>query len=125
MDYATENSQCKYGWPTVFYPYSKYTISNDNVILAGSANQADPLMLMRALIEESTNATQSGGSIKELKKFRIDGKGIIGGFKKMEKKMDQYIRKNNLDMNNKIYIMTLKSLDSDKFFIKEYRKKNL
>lgn len=121
MQMATRNDEAKINWVKTFYPYSQYKISSDKLILAGANTDVDPTLLMRKVVNETIQPTgQVGGSTKEIKKFRINANSVKLGFEKLEKKVDEYFRKNNLDNNNKNFILSLKSLDGKKIFIKKY-----
>lgn len=126
MDIATKNSDCMIGWPTVYAPYSKYKIVGDQPYFSGDKMDVDRNLLIRETIKGSLdNSSQSGGGIKEIKNFRLSSKNIKDGFEQLERRVDNYFRKNNLDNGEKELYLTLKSLDDSKIFIKKYRKKNI
>ena len=130
MNLATINQQAKMGWPSKYAPYSEYSISSDKVEWKGYNNFADPTLLMRSVVNRSISGTtdgskMEGGGMKEIKKFRLKTKNVRDGFNILEGKVDEYFRKNNLDIENRTLLLSLKSLDGKKLFIKNYGKKNL
>ena len=124
------NQQAKMGWPSKYAPFSEYAITGDKIQWKGFNNFADPSLLMRSVVNKSISGTNDsskmvGGGIKEVKNFRVSSKNMNDGFNKLESKVDDYFRKNNLDIENKTFLLSLKSLDGKKLFIKNYGKKNL
>ncbi len=121
---ATTNKQAMKGWTSKYYPYSMYKISQGNVVLEGDNRDMDPTLLLRGVISDRIfGDSQAGGGLKELVKFSLNAKDKKGGFKQLEEKANKYFRKNNLDVENKTFILTLKDLDDKKTFIKKYKKK--
>ena len=127
MEVATKNSQVKLGWPMKFGLTPQYSVSDGKVIFSNPSSIMDPTLLMRSVVDRSISgsAGQAGGGLKEIKKFRLKSEDVKGGFRILDRKVDEYLRKNNLDNSDKTFVVSLKSLDDNKLFIKKYRKKNL
>jgi len=121
MQVATTNADCKIGWTSKFLPHTQYMISSDNLILSGDKTDVDRTLLLRATINESMG--QGGGGFK--REFRLRSNKLEDGFKELESKMEGYFRKNNLEIKNREFILTLKSLDDGKYYFKKYGKKNI
>lgn len=138
-DVALTNKDFKQTWLKNYYPYSSYAIQNNNLVLGGNEIRVDQVVLTQEVMRKSNegyNANQGpsqagGNNMRELKNFRVSGDTVNEAFKKLEKKANKYFRKNNLEGGNspngkeKMYALTLKSLDGEKLFIKIYRKKNI
>jgi len=125
MEIATKNSQAMIGWPKFFRSYNGYNIENSKLDLTGNIMEVNEDQLLKLTIQKSLESKPQSGGAKELKKFKFISDDLEGGFKKLESRVDDYFRKNNLDTKNKTFLLSLKSLDDQKIYIKKYRKKNL
>lgn len=125
MELATKNSQAMIGWPKFFRSYNGYNIENSKLDLTGDKMEVNEDQLLKLTIQKSLESKPQSGGAKEIKNFRIKSENMDGGFKKLESMVDDYFRKNNLDTKNKTFLLSLKSLDDQKIYIKKYRKKNL
>jgi len=120
---ATSNKDVKFGWTSKYWPYSMYKISEDKVVLGGDNRDMDPTLLLRAIIKDKIAGQPQMGGSKELLKFSLKSKDIKGGFKKIESKLNQYLKKNNLDDRSRSFILTIEDLDDKKTFMKIYKNK--
>ena len=117
---ATKNSQCKIGWPTTFTPFSRYKMSNGDVILGGDTVEVNSMLLLRQTIKNTLSGQTGGGKIRDLKLGACD---LEGGFRELEGKVDKYFR--GVELGDREFLLSLKSLDGKKIYIKKYRNKNL
>jgi len=132
---TTNNRDFKMGWIDGYYPFSEYAIVGKNLVFSGDENYVEHNILTRGIVEKSISGynQSGGGSVKDIKEFKINGKDLQEAFKILERKVDRHLKKNKnlggkeIEGFEKIYLLSLKSLEGgkEKIFIKIYRKKNV
>ena len=118
---ALSNKDFKQGWIDNYFPYTEYTIQDNNLVLGGNVIKVDNKILTEQVIRESTSGfntpstiQQTGGNRK--KEYKIRANNIKEAFQKLESKVNG---------KGDILILKLESLDdkNKKNFYKIYRKK--
>jgi hypothetical protein len=119
---ALSNKDYKQGWLSGYYPYSEYTIVDNNLVLGGDIIKVNNEILTKDIIKESNSGfdnssiTEQTGGRDKVKKYKIKSDSVENAFRKLEGKVRG---------EGDILILHLKSLDDKKKinFYKIYRKK--
>ena len=89
---ALSNKDFKQGWIDNYFPYTEYTIQDNNLVLGGNVIKVNNEILTEQIIKESisgynnpTNNIQNGGKFD--KKYKINADNINCAFKKLEGKI--------------------------------------
>jgi len=120
---ALSNKDYKQGWMSGYYPYSEYTIVDNNIELGGDIIKVNNEILTKDIIIESnsgfnnSSTTEQTGGRGKVKKYKIKSDSVEDAFRKLEEKV-------KVNGGN-ILILQLKSLDDKNKinFYKIYRKK--
>jgi hypothetical protein len=122
---ALTNKDYKQNWINSYYPYGKYMIVNNKMILGGDEIKVNNEILTEQVIKNSTSGfdskpstVQAGGKNKNIKNYKIKADSVESAFQKLEKKV---LKGGKGD----ILVLQLESLDDKNKinFYKIYRKK--
>ena len=126
---AQNNLEYKVGWLSGYYPYAQYSVNGNNLVLGGDDNTVEQSILIRDVVKNSNSGYSQGGG-GNLQTFRIREENVNRAFRDLEKKVDDYFKNGNAlekkkNGKEKMLMLSLRSLDGNKQFIKIYRKKNV
>ena len=123
---AVNNGEYKQGWITGYYPYGQYAIVGDRMVFSGDEQTVNSSILTRKVVENSNSGFngkgQSGG--RDLRRFRLGGSGMKEAFKELERRVDRWIREGRY-RGDGLLVLSVKSLEDGKTFVKIYGKKNM
>lgn len=120
---ALSNKDFKQGWIDNYFPYTEYTIQDNNLVLGGNVIKVDNKILTEQVIRESNSGfdtpstiQQIGGNRNRKKEYKFRANNIKEAFQKLESKVKG---------KGDILVLKLESLDdkNKKNFYKIYRKK--